>query len=321
MIKNSKNYIIGTSHFGAYLSVKEVEKILFRASELEIRLIDTSPMYGNKNAEAIIGKIVKKNNLEFQYYSKVGLEGFKKNKFFHVKKTKLNLKNITKSVDETLLRLKNDYLDILQLHAFDHTTPLADTLFAIEKLIKCGKIKNYGVCNYDLTETKKLIRFVEKNNFIKPYSSQVHYNFIERKAEKKILPLLKKKKIKIFANRVFSMGILSGQYNYYNRFPKNSRASKSKRISKYINKQTIEISKILNLFASELGLKTIDLSIKWLEMNNYLEKSIIGINNVSQFDDMFKKINLKNSDFLKLQDRLKVYNKSIMSRPNKFLIL
>ena len=206
MIKNSKNYIIGTSHFGAYLSVKEVEKILFRASELEIRLIDTSPMYGNKNAEAIIGKQEKKNNLEFQYYSKVGLEGFKKNKFFHVKKTKLNLKNITKSVDETLLRLKNDYLDILQLHAFDHTTPLADTLFAIEKLIKCGKIKNYGVCNYDLTETKKLIRFVEKNNFIKPYSSQVHYNFIERKAEKKILPLLKKKKLKFLLIEYFLWG-------------------------------------------------------------------------------------------------------------------
>jgi len=321
MIKNLRNYIIGSSHFGAYLNFKEVEKILIKASELGIHSIDTSPIYGNKNAESFIGKIVKKNNLKFKYFSKVGLKGLKKKKFFYVKKTQLNSKNINKSVDESLINLKNDHLDILQLHSYDYTTPLEETLLTIEKLIKSGKIKNYGICNYNLFETNRLVKCVEKNSFIMPYSSQVHYNLIERKAEKKMFPLLKKKKIKVFANRVFSMGILSGQYNYYNKFPKNSRASKSKRISKYVTKQTIEISKILNLFASERGLKTIDLSIKWLEISNYLYQSIIGINNISQFNDMQKKINLKNSDFLELQDRLKVYNKSIVSKPNKFLIL
>ena len=81
-LKKMKNklsrFILGTSHFGGYVNFKNAEKIILKSYKYGLRKIDTSPMYGENNAEKFIGLIRKKHNLKLKIFSKVGLEGFKK---------------------------------------------------------------------------------------------------------------------------------------------------------------------------------------------------------------------------------------------------
>lgn len=315
-------FILGTSHFGGYVKFKNAEKIIIKSYKYGLKNIDTAPMYGENNAEKFIGLIKKKNNLKLNIFSKVGLQGFKKNNKFYVKKLPLNFRNIITSVEKSLLDLKVDCLDLLQLHYFDNKTTLDETFSAIIKLIKSGKIKNYGLCNYYPYQLIKLLKFLNKKNIKKPYSSQIHYNLIERRAETDLIPILKKNDIKIFANRVFSMGILSGQYVQFNKYPKGSRASKSLRISNYITKQNVKVSQILNSISKKIKTETINLSIKWLEINNNINNPIIGINNVNYLKNFYtKNINLKKKDMLKVEKNLKIFRKNIMTSPKKYLIL
>lgn len=315
-------FILGTSHFGGYVNFKNAEKIILKSYKYGLRKIDTSPMYGENNAEKFIGLIRKKHNLKLKIFSKVGLEGFKKKNIFHAKKLPLNSKNIINSVERSLSNLKIDCLDLLQLHYFDNKTTLDETLSSIVKLIKSGKIKNYGVCNYYPEQLRKLLKFLNKKKIKKPYSSQIHYNLIERRAETDLIPMLKQNDIKIFANRVFSMGILSGQYIMLNKYPKGSRASKSPRISSYVTKQNINITKILNSISRKIKTETINLSINWLEKNNNINNPIIGINNINYLKNFYtNNKNLQKKDMLEIENNLKIFSKNIMSNPKKYLIL
>ena len=320
MIQNIK-FIIGTSHFGASINYKNSEKFLKTAYDIGIRYIDTAPMYGNYKSEKIIGQIIKKNNLPFKIFTKVGLEGKKINNFFYSKKINLTEKNIINSVDRSLKNLGCKKIDLLQLHFFDNQTDIKKTMSAVTSLMKSGKVNNYGICNYNYLELTKLIKFIKKYNLPKPFSCQVHYNLIERRAEKYILPYLKKHKINIFANRVFSMGILSGQYKSKSNFPKKSRAKKSLRISKLINRDIIQISNDLNTFAKYKKLETIDLSINWLKKNKMINKIIFGISDIDQLKNLTKIKRLGKYDLNQLNRILMKYNNIIKNKPNKFLIL
>lgn len=326
-LKKLKNklsrFILGTSHFGGYVDFKNTEKIILGSYKLGLRNLDTSPMYGENKAEKYIGIIKKKHNLRLKIYSKVGLLGFKKNNMFQAKKIPLSYKNITNSVEKSLHDLKINCLDLLQLHYFDNKTPIEETISTVIELIKLGKVKNYGICNYYPDQLKKLFKFLNKNKKKKPYSSQIHYNLIERKAETDLIPILKKNDTKIFANRVFSMGILSGQYVKLNKYPIDSRANKSKRISKYITKQNIIISKILNSISKKINTETINLSIKWLEKNDSINNPIIGINKMSYLKNFYTydKNIIKKINIFEIEQKLKKFNKSIMSSPKRYLIL
>lgn len=325
-LKKLKNklsqFILGTSHFGGYINFENAKKIILKSYQYGIHKIDTSPMYGESKAESFIGIVKKQYNLKLKVFSKVGLEGFKKNNYFYARKIPLNSKNIISSVENSLKNLNIDCLDLLQLHCFDHKTPLEETIPAVLKLIKSGKVKDYGICNYNSYELEKLLKFLDKFEEKKPYSSQIHYNLIERKSEIDLIPLLKKNKIKVFANRVFAMGILSGKYIELKKYPKNSRASKSLRISNYINNQIINISKVLNSISEKKNTETINISIKWLINNKNINNSIIGINNLNHLKNFYNyNKSLKKINMNIVEQNLKIFKKSIMSNPKKYLIL
>ena len=325
-LKKLKNklsqFILGTSHFGGYINFENAKKIILKSYEYGIQKIDTSPMYGENKAESFIGLIKKQYNLKLKVFSKVGLEGFKKNNNFYARKFPLSSKNIISSVENSLKNLKIDCLDLLQLHCFDYKTPLEETISTVLELIKSGKVKDYGICNYNLNELEKLLKFLNKAKEKKPYSSQIHYNLIERKSEVDLIPLLEKNNIKVFANRVFAMGILSGQYIEFKKYPRNSRASKSLRISNYINKHIINISKVLNSISKKINTETINITIKWLINNKNISSSIIGVNNLNHLKNFYSyNKNLKKINMNTVEQNLRIFKKSIMSNPKKYLIL
>lgn len=185
-----------------------------------VTTIDTAPFYGLGLSEELIGDALKgKNRSEVQILTKFGLvwDGSNQGKgehFFDLdengkkipvyKYTSKN--NIIKEVEESLKRLKTDYIDLLQLHWADETTPIAETMEALNDLIKQGKIRAAGVCNYSVEQMR------EADKSISLASNQVSYSMLNRSIEKDLVPYSIEQNKGIIAYSPMERGLLTGKY-------------------------------------------------------------------------------------------------------------
>ena len=183
--------------------------------------LDTAPFYGFGLSETLIGEAIKgKDRSKIQILSKFGLIWDKSNNgkgeyFFDASDDQGNpvpiykfasKANIIKEVEESLKRLGTDYIDLLQIHWPDATTPIAETMETMELLISQGKIKAAGVCNYDLAQ----LETAEES--VKLASNQVSYSMLNRGIEKEIVPYALENNISIIAYSPLERGLLTGKY-------------------------------------------------------------------------------------------------------------
>ncbi|MEI6149540.1 MAG: aldo/keto reductase, partial [bacterium] len=183
---------IGGLHFGNLCDQQQTCRIIHKAQDFGVNFIDTAPMYGNTLSESFIGVAIRGRRDSFVIASKVGLTpAANASGQFGVATVSLNEAVIRKSVDSSLAALNIDRLDLLQLHAFDNSVPIHDTLSALEKLIREGKIRWVGCSNYDHEQLQAVGRAVHERDFSFMVSLQSHYNVLERRLERDLLPLCK----------------------------------------------------------------------------------------------------------------------------------
>ncbi|MBN2613330.1 MAG: aldo/keto reductase [Bacteroidales bacterium] len=193
-------------------SVKAVEK----AIELGITTIDTAPAYGFGLSEEICGKAIKGKRDKVQILTKYGLRwNTGKGKFFFSSVSNegkpVNMhkyaskESVISECEQSLKRLKTDYIDLYQIHWPDPTTPVEETMEAVEILIKQGKVKTSGVCNYNVDEMKKASARVTLA------SNQVPYSMVKRDIEKEIVPFCTQNNIGILAYSPLQRGVLTGK--------------------------------------------------------------------------------------------------------------
>lgn len=178
--------------------------------------IDTAPFYGFGLSETMIGEAIKgRDRSKIQLLTKLGLvwDGSNNGKgeyFFDADGQPIykyaSKANVIKEVEESLKRMNTDYIDLLQLHWPDNTTPISETMEAMEMLIQQGKIKAAGVSNYNVAQLD------EAQNFVTLASNQVAYSMLNRAIEKEVVPYSIDHNIGIIAYSPMERGLLTGKY-------------------------------------------------------------------------------------------------------------
>jgi len=212
-------FAIGGSMWGGS-DKKDAIKAIHASFDSGVTSLDTAPFYGFGSSEEIIGQAIKgQDRTKVQLLTKFGLvwDGTNQGKgeFFFDAGTEgesipvykyASKTNIVKEVEESLKRLQTDYIDLLQIHWPDETTPIAETMEGIELLISQGKVRSAGVCNYDLDQLK------EAKGNIKLASNQVSYSMLNRGIEKNIIPYTLKENLGVIAYSPLERGLLTGKY-------------------------------------------------------------------------------------------------------------
>ncbi len=182
--------------------------------------IDTAPFYGLGLSEEVIGKALKdKDRSKVQLLTKFGLvwDGSNHGKgeyFFDVNHNGKTLpvykfsskENVIKEVEESLKRLQTDYIDLLQIHWADATTPICETMEAMEFLKQQGKIRAIGVSNYNVAQ------LTEAEQSTALASNQVAYSMLNRGIEQELVPFSEDRNIGIIAYSPMERGLLTGKY-------------------------------------------------------------------------------------------------------------
>ncbi len=277
---------LGALHFGVYLNEKNSHDLLSFASELGINFIDTGPLYGNGNSEEIIGKYINPKRNSFVVSTKVGLDKVtRKDGTFGVGVKKLTRENILQSLNASLSKLNTDYIDILQLHAYDPSTSLEESIEVLESLVKDGKIRTYGVSNYNPEQLTELLKTVEAHEYMNFSCIESHYNLMERMIELSLLPLISSAKISLIPYRGLARGVLSGKY-MNGLIPDGSRASDSWRVKQTLTEKVGVLVKTLSgEIERKYGKTILELSIAWLLSRDEIPTVLLGCRDVQQLTE------------------------------------
>ncbi|MEM4211660.1 MAG: aldo/keto reductase [Nitrososphaerota archaeon] len=276
---------IGSKYWGWGREYSEQETIdaIRRAIELGINFIDTAEMYGDGESERIIGKAIKNMRDNVVIATKVW-------------PTHLTYDGVLKACERSIQRLGVDIIDLYQIHWPNPLIPLSQTMRAMEKLVKEGKIRYIGVSNFSL---KKLIQAQEalRNNEI--VSNQVKYNMIERDAEKELLPFAEKNKITIIAYSPLAQGLLTGKYG-----PENRPQDNIRKINILFDKENLKrlqpLISILREIASRRGKTPAQVALNWLIRKKEVV-AIPGVKRQSQAEE-----NAGAADFSLSEDELRM---------------
>lgn len=179
--------------------------------------IDTAPIYGMGVSEEIVAEAIQGIPRDkVQILTKFGMR-WDRNEGDFVMKSKDNYgkeidiyklaskSSVIEEVENCLRRLKTDYIDLFQLHWPDVTTPIGETMEALDSLVKQGKVRAAGVCNYDTAQMK------EAEQTIRLASDQVSYSMIYRDIEQELVPYAIENKKSIIAYSPLQRGLLTGK--------------------------------------------------------------------------------------------------------------
>lgn len=195
---------------------KDAIRAIETALDNGMTTIDTASVYGFGLSEELVGKAIEGKRDKAQILTKFGMSWNKKEGEFYFT-TKNNdgkvidiykhasKEKVIQDCDNSLKRLRTDYIDLFQIHWPDPTTPQQETMEALLLLIQKGKIRAAGVCNYSaelLEEAGKTIRLA---------SNQVPYSMVRRDIEKEVVPFCIKNETGILAYSPLQRGLLSGK--------------------------------------------------------------------------------------------------------------
>lgn len=195
----------------------EAVKAIQASYDQGVTSIDTAPAYGQGLSEEIVGEAIKGIPRDkVQILTKFGLswEGTKGQFFFSSRDNDgkpLDIyrysgkDGIIRECEASLKRLGTDYIDLYQIHWADPTTPVHETMEAVAQLIKEGKVRHAGVCNYDVTLMKEAAKYIEL------VSNQVPYSMVRRDIEQELVPYLIENNQSVLAYSPLQRGVLSGK--------------------------------------------------------------------------------------------------------------
>ncbi|HLT74937.1 MAG TPA: aldo/keto reductase [Ohtaekwangia sp.] len=199
-------------------------KALHASLDLGMTTIDTAPVYGFGRSEEIVGKALRGIARDkYQILTKYGLNWESPQGEFHFD-TKDNAGNpikiykwasrqrVLKEIDDSLRRLQTDYVDLLQIHWPDSTTPIAETMETVAELIKAGKVRAAGVCNYNTDQVK------EARKTLDIVSNQVPYSMINRGIEQDVVPQAIEFGMSILPYSPLQRGLLTGKIKSNHKF-------------------------------------------------------------------------------------------------------
>lgn len=279
-------------NIGTKLNVDETLKLLDYSFNHGINLIDTAEIYAQGRAEEIIGDALTKLKYPRSNYllcTKVFWGGKA------LTANGLNRKHIRDACDNSLKKLKVDYIDFYLCHRLDYHTPIIETVLAMNLLIKQGKILFWGTSEWEIEQVLEAYYLAKTNNLIGPSLEQFEYNmFCRQKAEISYRLLLEKTGIGALTTMPLCYGILTGKYS--DTIPYDSRANISTQqwLKNYLKSEEgckrIEVTKELVKLANNYSITMPQLAFAWILKNKYLSSILLGVSSVNQLDENIKSL-------------------------------
>jgi aryl-alcohol dehydrogenase-like predicted oxidoreductase len=265
-------------HGWGMTSEAELIKTIRKALDSGINFFDTAPIYGLGRSEELLAETLGKERDRVVIATKCGLRWQKDGDGFR-KFVDNSPENITKELDSCLRRLKTGHIDLYQIHWPDPGTPVEETMAALERLKKDGKIRCIGCCNFSSAQLSEALTYGDIATI------QVPYNLVDRDVEAELLPFCRKHSIKVIAYGPLAKGFLSGKYDAGVRFGSDDNRSRDKYFLEGPMKKNMGVLMRCRAVADAKGMTMAQVALRWVLENPAVAIAIFGAKAPAQVED------------------------------------
>ena len=277
---------LGVQTFGWCADENVAYAILDRFVEAGGNLLDTADSYNEGRAEQILGNWLKSRNNRDSLVINTKV-------FFPTgsgpNDTGLTRKHIFNEIDNSLQRLNTDYIDVYQLHCFDESTPLEETLSALDDLVHLGKVRYIGASNFTASQLQKALMLSQINGWHSFASLQPEYSLLVRSLEWEILPFCRQEGLAVLPWSPLAGGWLTGKYRQDQAPPANSRVGRKDRwddqAEQRANERTWRIIDTLVSLGEEYGKTPAQVALNWVSNQPGVTSPIMGARTIEQLND------------------------------------
>ena len=274
----------------------EAIKVSFDAG---VTSIDTAPAYGQGLSEEIVGEAIKDiPRDQVQLMTKFGLRwDTTKGEFFFSSKNNdggpiqmhkyAGREDIFKECEDSLRRLRTDYIDLYQIHWHDKTTPISETMETLLRLQEQGKIREAGVCNYTPAQME------EAEQILSLASNQVPYSMLYRDIENELVPYCMQNKKSIIAYSPLQRGLLTGKIRPGHQFSEGDSRAGVRFYTQQNIQNTNDFLDHLRPMAGEKGVTLAQLVLRWTIDQPGITVALAGARNAAQALDNAKAAEVK----------------------------
>jgi aryl-alcohol dehydrogenase-like predicted oxidoreductase len=277
---------------GSQVEADQATACVRAALDLGITTYDTADVYAGTRAESVLGEALKGERRE-------GLEIFTK-VFWPVGPGRndrgLSRKHIMEGINGSLRRLQTDYVDLYQVHRYDHNTPLDETMEALADVVRSGKALYIGVSEWTADQLRAG-HALAKELKVQLVSNQPQYSMLWRVIETEVVPASEELGIGQVVFSPIAQGVLSGKYQPGQPPPAGSRATDDKSganfIQRFMTDEVLGTVQKLKPIAEQAGLSMAQLAVAWVLQNPNVSSAIVGATRPEQLQDNAKASGVK----------------------------
>jgi len=277
---------LGTQTFGWGADEPTAHALADRFVEAGGNFFDTSNIYNEGQSESMLGNWLKSrgNRARLVIATKV---------FFPTgdgpNETGLSRKHIFEQIDASLRRLQTDYIDLYQMHCWDASTPLEETLRALDDLVRTGKVRYIGASNYTPSQLTRAVMLSEMHGWARFDCLQAEYSLLVRSTEWELLPLCRSEGIGMICWSPLAGGWLTGKYRRGQPLPADSRAGRADRWDdlpeQRAGDRTWAIVDALLEISAARGKTPAQIALNWLLQQRGVTAPIMGARTPAQLEE------------------------------------
>ncbi len=256
---------LGCNNFGRRLGERESGAVIHAALDAGITLFDTADSYGGGRSETYLGKALGARRRAIAIATKFGWSGGARPR------------RIVKAVEGSLKRLRTDAIDLYQIHRPDPSTPIADTLGALDGLVRQGKVRFVGCSNFSGDQIAEARSIADERGWCAFVTAQNRYSLLDRAIESDVAPACAESGMGILPYYPLANGLLTGKYKRGAPWPGRTRLSAG-----LVSDAEWEEVERLERFAAAHDRSLLELAISWLAAKPGILSVIAGATSPEQ---------------------------------------
>ncbi len=285
---------LGTMQFGQAMNMgrldqKQTNAMIKFALDRGINFIDTADVYSRGESETQVGAAIKGIRQELVVATKVRLPMSDTN-FNRSGATRVN---IMRGVESSLKRLQTDTIDLYQIHGWDSTTPLEETLRTLDDLVRQGKVRYIGLSNYMAWQAAIALGMQERLGLEKYATAQMYYSLVGRDLEHDWMAFAEYTNMGILVWSALAGGFLSGKYNRGNPAPAGTRFGEAGQFVPFDLERGYRVIDVLCEVAARHGVSPARVALAWTMSRPAISSVIIAARTLEHLEDNILAADLK----------------------------
>jgi aryl-alcohol dehydrogenase-like predicted oxidoreductase len=263
---------LGCNNFGMRIDLAASRAVINAALDAGITFFDTADMYGNGQSEDFIGQVLGPRRKDIVLATKFGGVAFmrKKGERWGTREY------IVGCLEASLQRLRTEWVDLYQMHYPDPTTPIEETLAALDDLVRQGKVRATGCSNFSGAQIAEAASRSRTRHFVHFVTAQNEWSLLKREAERDVIPACEQYGLGQLPYFPLASGLLTGKYRRGEALPAGTRLATLGYFKGWASEENFTKIEALQTFAEKRGHTILELAVSWLAAHPCVTSVIAG---------------------------------------------